>query len=110
MIDLQDVDPAIDLTLNEAIHEATSGLPSREAVLLGGSAKHLEIMRIISKAIKTLYPMPSTTIETPGKSGNISISLRSLEEIEAQFRTWGDSTSELLAKGDDGSPDFIRLV
>ncbi|KAJ9635752.1 Gypsy retrotransposon integrase-like protein 1 [Knufia peltigerae] len=109
MIDLQDVDPAIDLTLNEAIHEATSGLPSREAVLLGGSAKHLEIMRIISKAIKTLYPMPSTTIETPGKSGNISISLRSLEEIEAQFRTWGDSTSELLAKGDDGSPDFIRL-
>jgi hypothetical protein len=109
LLDLRDVDPAIDLTISEAIHEATSGLPNREAILLGGSAKHLEIMRIISKAIKTLYPMPSTDNEMPNKSGNISVSIRSLEEIEGQFRAWGESTSELLSKGDDGSADFVRL-
>ncbi|KAK5298744.1 Gypsy retrotransposon integrase-like protein 1 [Exophiala xenobiotica] len=109
LLDLRDVDPAIDLTISEAIHEATSGLPNREAILLGGSAKHLEIMRIISKAIKTLYPMPSTDNEMPNKSGNISVSIRSLEEIEGQFRAWGESTSALLSKGDDGSADFVRL-
>ncbi|KAJ9503535.1 Gypsy retrotransposon integrase-like protein 1 [Exophiala xenobiotica] len=110
LLDLRDVDPAIDLTISEAIHEATSGLPNREAILLGGSAKHLEIMRIISKAIKTLYPMPSTDNEMPNKSGNISVSIRSLEEIEGQFRAWGESTSALLSKGDDGSADFVRVV
>jgi len=106
-LDVRDVDPAIDLTVAEVLEEANSGLPEREAVLLGGAAKHLEIMRIISKAIKTLYPMPTFENVASG-NGNISVSIRSLEEIEAQFRTWGESTSSLLEKGDDGSAEFIR--
>lgn len=107
-LDVRDVDPAIDLTLAEVIEEATSALPDRDAVLLGGAAKHLEIMRIISKAIKTLYPMPTYGKGGLAKNANISVSIRSLEEIEAQFRAWGESTSSLMAKGDDGSAEFIR--
>ncbi|KAK5026965.1 Gypsy retrotransposon integrase-like protein 1 [Exophiala sideris] len=108
-LDVRDVDPAIDLTVAEVLEEANSGLPDRDAVLLGGAAKHLEIMRTISKAIKTLYPNPTFENEASGTNGNISVSIRSLEEIETQFRTWGESTSSLLEKGDDGSTEFIRM-
>ncbi|KAK5021072.1 Gypsy retrotransposon integrase-like protein 1 [Exophiala sideris] len=109
LVDLREVIPIIDVSLKDALHQATSSLPNREAILLGASAKHLEIMLIISKAIKTLYPMVSSENEVPGKSGNISVSLRSLEEIEARYHDWGESTSELLTKGNDGSTNFIRL-
>lgn len=109
-IDLREVDPAIDSTLNEAINEISPEVSSRDAMTLVVSAKHLELMRLITKAIKTLYPMPTTRYNDPKVAGSISIPISNLTQIEEEFKTWKTSSSEILSKADDGSPEFPRYV
>ncbi|KIX07569.1 uncharacterized protein Z518_02222 [Rhinocladiella mackenziei CBS 650.93] len=108
-IDLREVDPAVDLTLEKALREASDGLQARHDISLAISAKHLEVMRLITKAIKTLYPMPAANDENPKTGGNISIRISKLTQIEEEFKVWRDASSEILNKADDGSFEFARL-
>ena len=107
-IDLREVDPAMELTLEEALQEAWPGLPDRNASFLAISAKHLEVMRLTTKAIKTLYPMPASNDGDAKTGGNISIHIRQLTHIEGEFGTWRKSSSEILNQADDGSIEFTR--
>lgn len=109
-IDLREVDPAIDSTLEEALTEISPEVPSRNAIMLAVSAKHLEVMRLITKAIKTLYPMPTTSYNDPKIAGNISIPISKLTQIEEEFKIWKTSSSEIINKADDGSLEFSRYV
>ncbi|OAL31192.1 hypothetical protein AYO22_01225 [Fonsecaea multimorphosa] len=108
-IDLSQVDHVIDLTLEEAIQESTLGFPGREAISLAISAKHLEVMRIVTKAIRTLYPMPTSQDGISKPAGNISISLPRLRQVEDEFAAWSKSASDLLKRADSDASEFCSL-
>ncbi|KEF61144.1 uncharacterized protein A1O9_02709 [Exophiala aquamarina CBS 119918] len=107
-IDLRQVDPALDLTLAEAITEAEASLPDPAAAHLAISAKHLELMRLIARAIKVLYPMPDPSDSNDDPRAHTSIRLVELTQIEQGFKTWHSEASQILRKGDDESVGFAR--
>jgi hypothetical protein len=108
LIDPSQVDPAIDLTMEEAIQESSRDLPSRESISLAVSAKHLEVMRLVTKAIRTLYPMPTSHGEASKTAGSISISLQQLRHIEDEFTAWSKSASDLLKTSHSDASEFCR--
>lgn len=107
-IDLQEVDPAIELTIEEALKDAGQQLPplQDDKIHLAASAKHLELLRIIRKGIGTLFPTPPTTAVSRGRRSTISVSIANLQDIERLFQDWEKHMSELYSKG-DGS-DVVR--
>ena len=78
----------------------------KEAMLLAGSVKHLELMRSIAKAIKTLFARPAS--EDGDSNGKITISLKQLEKVEEDFRVWVKSTMDFFAGG-NGSDAMTRF-
>jgi hypothetical protein len=109
-IDLQQVDPALDSTLAEAVREAEAGLPHHSAVYLAISAKHLELMRLISRAIKILYPKPAYDHTERDERGHTSIRLMELTKLERAFKIWQTDASQVLKRGDYSSVEFTRFV
>jgi len=104
---LQEVDPAIDLTLKSAYDdiEANDGTPDG-LVRLKASAKHLELLRIIRRAIETLFPQPAAESSDHVRGDRISVSLKQFTEVEADFQTWAQSISTIFPQ--DKSADYSR--
>lgn len=102
-MDLSAVDPAIDLTIEAALTEGKThtGVPSPQAVALMASAKHIELLRIVFKAQRTLFPKPLDPPDAALRNGKISVSVRQLEKVEAQFRDWALSLRDILTHPDD---------
>lgn len=97
-IDLNAADPAIDLTIGVAFKSFKSGhgLADVEELVLAASAKHIELMRIMSKGRQTLYPKPLDPPDSETQRGTISISSARLQEVENGFRQWASSLRDIL--------------
>lgn len=102
-MDLSAVDPAIDLTIEAALREGNTnaGVPSPAGVALMASAKHIELLRVVFKAQRTLFPKPVDPPDAALRNGKIQVSVRKLEKVEAQFRKWAMSLTEILSHPDD---------
>lgn len=100
-IDLDAADPAIDLTIGTAFRSLKSGrgLADFGELNLIASAKHIELMRIMSVARQTLFPKPLDPPDSEVQRSTISVSSAKLEEIENRFRHWVSSLREILAFG-----------
>lgn len=100
-VDLQEVDPAIESSIEEALKDAgRQFLPPDEKIRLAASAKHLELLRIIRKGIRTLFPTPPTTAVNRGRRSTISVSIAKLQDIEREFKDWEKGISEVFSKVD----------
>lgn len=104
-LDMSAVDPAIDLTIEAALNEGrtTRGLPSPDGIALMAAAKHIELMRVVFKAQRTLFPKP---IDPPGAhpgNSKISVSAKLLQGVEIQFREWAQSLTEILTYPDSST-------
>jgi len=102
-MDLSAVDPAIDITIEAALNEAKkdNDLSSGNRLALAASAKHIELMRILSKAQRTLYPKPADPPVTTKRNGTISVSVTKLEQVETQFREWAQSLTGIISYPSD---------
>lgn len=102
-MDITATDPAIDLTIEVALNEGRNKkeLPSPDGVALMASAKHIELMRVVFKAQKALYPKPLDPPDSATRDGKISVSVRKLQAVESQFREWAESLTEILTYPDD---------
>lgn len=102
-MDLTAVDPAIDMTIDAALKEGNTntGIPSPEGVALMASAKHIELLRIVFKAQRTLFPKPVDPPDAALRNGKIQVSVQKLEKVEAQFREWALSLTDILSYPDD---------
>lgn len=102
-IDLEAVDPAIDLTIEVALREARTdtGLSSADGLATAATAKHIELMRIMSKAQRALFPKPTDPPEATRRNGTILVSVAELQKIEKQYQTWAHSLTEILAHPDN---------
>lgn len=107
-IDLQEVDPAIELTIEQALKDVGQQfVPLQgEKIQLAASAKHLELLRIIRKGIRTLFPTPPPTAVSRGRTSTISVSIAKLQDIERGFKAWEKGMSEFYSNV-DGS-DIVR--
>ena len=102
-VDLSAVDPAIDVTL-ELSHKAARSnteLSKRDAILLSASAKHIELLRIVSRANKALFPRPPGKLKKDSYKPTVSVSVAQLKAVEAEFKKWGKSASELTPIADE---------
>lgn len=105
-LDATAVDPAIDLTVEAALKEGRakkihasldgSTLISSDGVALMASAKHIELMRVIFKAQRTLFPKPIDPPDVDLHNGKISVSIRKLRTVESQLREWAQSLTDVL--------------
>lgn len=104
-IDISAVDPAIDLTIKSALSEGgmSKELPSPNGISLMASARHIELMRIVFKAQKALFPKPIDAPDAATRNEKISVSIRKLQAVETQFRDWANSLTEVLTYPDDST-------
>lgn len=102
-IDLQEVDPAIDKTVADCFQRLppTEEKSSVEDIKIKTSALHLELLRTITRATKVLYPRPSEQDEETVESGRISVSIKDVEKIEAEMRSWWKQYKELLPRDNE---------
>lgn len=103
-IDLTAADPAIDMTIEAALQESmTVDGPSSIAHLsLAASAKHMELMRIISRAQDILFPKPPDPPNSKERNGSIVVSVSKLRKVEALYESWAHSLTDILAYPDNG--------
>lgn len=103
-IDLAAADPAIDVTIEAALQEtmSTHGPASIEHLSLAASAKHMELMRIISRAQGTLFPKPTDPPDSKTRNGSIIVSVSKLKQVEANYQTWARSLTDILSYPDKG--------
>lgn len=103
-IDLTAADPAIDVTIEAALAESMSqdGPNSIDHLSLAASAKHMELMRIISRAQATLFPKPSDPPDSKTQNGCIIVSVSKLKQVEVQYEEWARSLTNLLSYPDQG--------
>lgn len=102
-MNLSAVDPAIDVTIESALKEAKSDNEtlSPDGLALAASAKHIELMRIIFKAQRTLYPKPTDPPDSKELNATISVNVSKLQEVENQFREWAESLVDIFSHSDD---------
>lgn len=110
-LDATAVDPAIDLTIKAALEEAKANrsrplpdgtvLTSPDGIALMASAKHIELMCIVFKAQRALFPKPADPPDTHSRHGKISVSITKLQKVENAFRKWAESLTEILTHPDD---------
>lgn len=102
-LDMSAVDPAIDLTIEAALHEGRikRDLSSPDGITLMASAKYIELMRIVFRAQRTLFPKPLDPPDARVRDGKISLSLRNMQAVETQFQEWAESLTEILTYPDD---------
>lgn len=98
-MDLNAVDPAINLTIYTSLKEARSenGLTSYNGLALAAAAKHIDLMRIAFRARQTLFPKPSDLPESNKRHGSIIVSIRKLKAAEKEFQEWAQSLAEILS-------------
>ena len=108
-IDLDGVDPAIDVTIAGAMqtNSEQAGMSRSQLVHLKASAKHLEVMRLTAKAIKTLFPHPDSDASGNYNSGTTSVSIKAFEEVEREFREWAKEIPDVIPQDDD-SMEFVK--
>lgn len=104
-IDLNAVDPAIDVTLEYSLKAAKDDneLSKRESAFLAASAKHIELLRIVSRGNKALFPRPPGKINKESYKATVSVSIAQLKAVESEFKKWGKSASELPLIADPSS-------
>ena len=90
-INVSDVDPAIDVTLQQALNDVKTdtSLSPDESVFLAATAKHIEVLRIIAKANHALFPKPSLQSKSDGQKPMTRISIAVLKNVEKEFAKWG---------------------
>lgn len=86
-LDMSAINPTIDLTIKAALREGRmKNNPSfADGITLIASAKCIELMRIIFKVQRMLFPKPLNPPDVQFRDGKISVSLRKIQMVEAQF-------------------------
>ena len=97
-MDLSAVDPAIDTTIEAALQEVKTDttLSPGDAMSMAASARHIELLRIVFRAQRALYPKPSDPPDSTRQNGAISVSVSRLQEFEDEFRNWAGSITDIL--------------
>lgn len=110
-MDLSAVDPAIDTTIEHALHEAKSNdsRSTDDNLAVESSAKHIELMRIVYKAQKTLFPKPTDPPSAQHRNGMITVSVVKLQQVEGQLRDWAQSLTHILSHPSK-SAEALRYV
>jgi len=104
-MNLTAVDPAIDVTIETALKDAKGNNDSTypEGLPLAASAKHIELMRIIFKAQRALYPKPTDPPGSQKLNVTISVNVSKLQEVEIQLRKWAESLRGILPDSDEST-------
>ena len=71
-------------------------------LILAASAKHHELLSIISKANAILYPRPAHTSKEGIKPSTILVKSSKIKEIEHEYRQWRKSVPSALSSDTDG--------
>lgn len=95
-MDLSAVDPALDTTIELALSDFhNSEEKTADLLALAAAAKHIELLRIIFKAQRTLFPKPHDPPNATMQAGSITVSIPQLQKVESQFQEWAKSLTEI---------------
>ena len=71
-------------------------------MILAASAKHHELLAIISKAIEILYPRPANGLSAGDRPGTILVQSSKIKVIEHEYRQWRKSVPPGLSPDTQG--------